>query len=131
MAALIIEDVRRLTVSVPTAVDAILEMDKGMAGPLSECRLMGARVIGVGSDEALEPGLVIEVLDNETIRPCSHRYPLPVVAAALLNYCIKNRIPVPRTAHKRIEASDEGFVLVLQSNAHVKRRHAELPGKSI
>ena len=127
MATLIIDDVRRLTMPLSTAVDAVLELDKGTPQPLTECRLMSARVIGIGSDEALDPALVIEVLDNDTIRPCSHRYPLPVVAAALLNYCIKNHIPVPRSANKSIEATEEGFVLVLQCNAQVKRRHAALP----
>ncbi len=83
----------------------------------------------IGGEEE-EPGLLIVVhcLDEgraAQLRP--YKYTLPVVAAALLNYCFTCRIPVPRKAQKSIEVMPEGFVLTLHTSAEMVRRHAALP----
>ena len=126
MARLKIDEVRRLLVPLETAVDAMLELDHIHAGPLSQGRLQGARLIGV---EEGDPGLLVVVQEPglDAPAPASYRYNLKEVAAALLNYCIQSRIPLPRVAEKRIEIVPEGFVLTLQSSASMVRRHGALP----
>ena len=129
MSTLRIHETRRLMVPLETAVDAVLELDQSRTGELSGARLHSARVLGLDEDDG--PGLEVVVQKTEYYgKPLGlHRslYPLSAVAAALLRYCIKSRIPVPRRAEKSIEVVADGFVLTLQISNDLVRMHGALP----
>lgn len=129
MATLRIEETRRLVVPLDTAVDALLELDSARAGELFRGRLHSARVMGLDPGE--EPGLRIVVEETHygraTNKLRSSDFPLQIVAAALLSYCIKAHIPIPRAARKSIELTPEGFVMTLLVSNTLVRKHGTLP----
>ncbi len=116
-------------VPLETAVDALLELDQSRSGELASGRLHSARIMGL--DDAEEPGLEIVVEDShygkttDKLRRCA--FPLQIVAAALLSYCIKSRIPIPRVARKSIELTPEGFLMTLMVTNTLVRKHGTLP----
>lgn len=130
MATLRIDETRRLVVPLDTAVDALLELDHSRSGELATGRLHSARMMGLDPEGQEEPGLEIVVEDShygkvKGLRSCV--FPLQIVAAALLSYCIKSHIPVPRSAKKSIELTPEGYVLTFQVGLALVHKHGTLP----
>jgi hypothetical protein len=115
---LLIYESRRLVLPIETVVDAIIELDREHGGRLASADVTGAR-IGTGED----PGLLLEVLHVDSVEPEQRRYSLPAIAAAVIHYCWKSRIPMPRNVTKSIEIVPEGFALALQGTIEVPRRH--------
>ena len=118
MSKLLIYESRRLVLPLETVVDAVLELDREHGGRLSFAAVTEAR-IETGED----PGLLLELLHSDSVEAEQRRYSLPAVAAAVIHYCWKSRIPMPRNASKSIEIVPEGFALVLQATLEVPRRH--------
>jgi len=54
-------------------------------------------------------------------------YTLPAVAAAVIHYCFRARIPLPRQSTKSIEIVADGFQLTINTLVEVLRLHGELP----
>ena len=74
-------------------------------------------------EEGENPGLILEVLQPDAISPDARRYPLAAIAAAVIHYCWKTRVPLPRNWSKTIEIVPEGFALALQGTTEIQRRH--------
>jgi hypothetical protein len=102
-----------------TVVDAVLELDRERGGRLSLASIQDAR-IETGED----PGLVLAALHPDTVSAELRRFSLPAVAAAVIHYCWKNKVPLPRNVAKSIEVVPEGFALMLQGSFEFPRRHA-------
>jgi hypothetical protein len=117
-----VHEVRRLIFPLETAVDAVLELDQEHGGALARAVLTEARI-----EAGADGGLVLAVR-RVGIDPVERRrYSLSAVAAAVIHYCGKIRIPLPRHGTKTMEIVPEGFALTIQASAEVLRRHGPLP----
>ncbi len=124
MAKVRVQELRKLTLPIETVVDAVLELDRSHGGTLAIGKLMEARIeIGAA------PGLTLVVIQGSgsAAAAVQKHYTLPAVAAAVIHYCFRARIPLPRQATKSIEIVGEAFQLTIQTNTEVLRLHGELP----
>jgi hypothetical protein len=114
----LIYETRRLVLPLETVVDAVLELDRERGGRLAMASIADARI-----EEGESPGLILEVLQPDAISPDARRYPLAAIAAAVIHYCWKTRVPLPRNWSKSIEIVPEGFALALHGTVEIQRRH--------
>jgi hypothetical protein len=124
MAKVRVHELRKLTLPIETVVDAVLELDRSHGGTLAIGKLMEARV-----ETGTAPGLTLVVIQGSgsAAAAVQKHYTLPAVAAAVIHYCFRARIPLPRHATKSIEVVAEGFQLTIQTTTEVLRLHSELP----
>ena len=127
MAKVRIQEVRKLLLPIETVVDAVLELDRSHGGTLANGKLMEARV-----ERGADPGLSLVVIQGSgsATPPVQKHYTLPAVAAAVINYCFRARIPLPRHATKSIDIVPEGIQLTISVITEVLRLHGELPPAS-
>lgn len=118
MPKLLIYETRRLVLPLQTVVDAILELDRERGGRLSLAAITDARI-----ETGDNPGLVLQLTQADALSGETRRYSLPAIAAAVIHYCWKARIPLPRHWSKSIEIVPEGFALALQGSVEIQRRH--------
>jgi hypothetical protein len=116
---LLIFETRRLVLPLETVVDAVLELDRERGGRLSVASIADARI-----EAGENPGLVLVTLHPDAVSPERRRYSLAAIAAAVIHYCWKSKVPLPRDWSKSIEIVPEGFALALQGTVQVQRRHA-------
>lgn len=121
MPKLLIYESRRLVLPLETVVDAVLEFDRERGGRLSLAAITDARI-----ETGENPNLLLEVQHPESLQTEQHRYSLPAIAAALIHYLWKAKVPLPRSATKSIEIVPEGFALALQCTVELNRRHSGL-----
>lgn len=124
MAKVRVQELRKLTLPIETVVDAVLELDRSHGGTLAIGKLMEARI-----ETGAAPGLTLVVIQGSgsAAAAVQKHYTLPAVAAAVIHYCFRARIPLPRQATKSIEIVGEAFQLTIQTNTEVLRLHGELP----
>jgi hypothetical protein len=124
MAKVRVQEIRKLTLPIETVVDAVLELDRSHGGTLAIGKLMEARV-----ETGAAPGLTLVVIQGSgsAAAAVQKHYTLPAVAAAVIHYCFRARIPLPRQATKSIEIVADGFQLTIQTTTEVLRLHGELP----
>jgi hypothetical protein len=115
---LLIFETRRLVLPLETVVDAVLELDRERGGRLALSSITDARI-----EAGENPALVLEALHPDALAPEPRRYSLPAIAAAVIHYCWKTRVPLPRNWSKSIEIVPEGFALALQGTVEIQRRH--------
>ena len=122
MARVKVNELRTLVVSIDTAVDAVLELDRSHGGKLSTGRLVEACV-----EEGKHPGLVLSMVwESPNGRTTSEKkWPLAAVAAALIHYCSLANIPLPRNSRKSIELVPEGFRLTLGTHTELNSLHSQ------
>jgi hypothetical protein len=101
-----------------TVVDAVLDLDREQGGRLSIATITDARI-----EAGAKPALMLEVQSPEALARERRNYPLPAIAAAVIRYCWKNKIPLPRNWAKTIDIVPEGFALSLQGTVEINRRH--------
>lgn len=118
MPKLLIFETRRLVLPLETAVDAVLELDHQRGGHLAHSSIRDARI-----EAGENPALVLEMLHPDALSPEQRRYSLPAIAAAVIHYCWKTKVPLPRNWTKSIEIVPEGFALSLQGTVQIPRRH--------
>ncbi len=122
MAKVPVHEVRKLTLPLETAVDAVLELDSEQGGSLAFSLLVDAQI-----ESEPEPGLVITVQRRGSESTEQRKFTLPILAAAFIRYCWKCRIPLPRQGSKRIEIAPDGFIFTIEGSVEVIRRHGPLP----
>lgn len=124
MAKVRVQELRKLMLPIETVVDAVLELDRSHGGTLAIGKLMEARV-----ETGAAPGLTLVVIQGSgsAAAVMQKHYTLPAVAAAVIHYCFRARIPLPRQATKSIEIVADGFQLTIQTTTEVLRLHGELP----
>jgi CO/xanthine dehydrogenase FAD-binding subunit len=124
MAKVRVQEVRKLMLPIETVVDAVLELDRSHGGTLAIGKLMEARV-----ETGAEPGLTLVVIQGSgnAAAAVQKHYTLPGVAAAVIHYCFRARIPLPRASTKSIEIVADGFQLTIHTVTEVLRLHGELP----
>lgn len=124
MAKVRVQELRKLMLPIETVVDAVLELDRSHGGALAMGKLMEARV-----ETGTDPGMTLVVMQGSgsAAAAVQKHYSLPAVAAAVIHYCFRARIPLPRQSTKSIEIIPEGFQLTIQCTTEVLRLHGEVP----
>jgi hypothetical protein len=122
MAKVQLHELRKLVLPLDTALDAVLELDCEQGGPLAFGVIVSAQI-----ESDPDPGLLVVVQRRGTDTTDTRKFELPILAAAIIRYCWKCRIPLPRAGAKRIEVGPEGFIFTIEGTIEVVRRHGALP----
>ncbi|MGH8289374.1 MAG: hypothetical protein ACREV7_10150 [Steroidobacteraceae bacterium] len=124
MANTLIHETRRLQFPLDTLVDALIELeDKQGHWPAK------ATVVGASIDHSTPTDndrVTLSIHRPESGKVIERRYSLPMIAAAIVNYCLTVRVPMPRNSTKSIEVLPDSVVLVLENTVMLQSRHEEL-----
>ena len=123
MANTLIHENRRLQFPLDTLVDALIELEdkQGHWPP-------GATVVGASIDNSAEgdASVVLSIHRAQGGEVSERRYSLSLVAAAIVNYCVTMRVPIPRNSSKTIQVLADGVALLLENTVMLQSRHEEL-----
>jgi hypothetical protein len=124
MRKIAISEVRTILLPIETVVDAILEFDYTHRRTLCGGQLLEARIEG-----GENPGLLLVVQlqgADDAAKALESRFGLAAVAAAIIQYCARAYVPLPRNSTKSITIVPEGFQLTLRSRNEVQERHSSV-----
>jgi hypothetical protein len=122
MAKVPVHEVRRILLPIETVVDAVLQLDRDGGGKLSHGTL-----VEVVLESPPEPGLILSSKQAGALAADRRKFPLPAIAAAIINWCRQARIPLPRHGKKTLEIVPEGFAFTVETSAQVARWHQAVP----
>ncbi len=123
MANTLIHETRRLQFPLDTLVDALIELEDKQGHWASKATVVGA---SIDHSEDGEASVVLSVHRPDGAQIGERRYSLPVVAAAIVNYCLTMRVPIPRNSTKSIQVLPDGVALLLENTVMLQSRHEEL-----
>jgi hypothetical protein len=116
MTSATIVESRRIELSVEAVLECILEADRDLGGKLWRSTIHGAMIV---SEPAIAAKLrVTKPGENE---PCEVIWEGPQLAAAMIRLCSRLRIPLQRSASKRVEAAERSLTLVTESSLRIPR----------
>ena len=119
MTNVLMHESRRLALPLETVVDALVEFDHVHKRWPEHAILEGARV---------DPsGIVISLKHSGKDASIERLYSLAIIAAAIINYCAKMRVPIPRNASKSVAITATGVAMTLEGTLFLQRQHSELP----
>jgi hypothetical protein len=119
----LIHENRRLQFPLDTLVDALIELENKQGHWPPKATVVGASIDNSGDDKA---GVVLSVHRPEGGEVIERRYSLAMIAAAIVNYCLTVRVPIPRNSTKSIQVLADSVALVLENTVMVQTRHEEL-----
>ncbi|HEX8757884.1 MAG TPA: hypothetical protein VF745_16220 [Steroidobacteraceae bacterium] len=119
----LIHESRRLQFPLDTLVDALIELEDKQGHWPSRATVVGASIDKPGEGDAC---VVLSVHRSDSDKVSERRYALPVVAAAIVNYCVTMRVPIPRNSTKSIQVLADGVALMLENTVMLQSRHEEL-----
>ena len=123
MANTLIHENRRLQFPLDTLVDALIELEDKQGHWPPKATVVGASIDNSGADEA---AVVLSIHRPEGGAVSERRYSLSMLAAAIVNYCVTMRVPIPRNSTKSIHVTADSVVLVLENTVILQSRHEEL-----
>ena len=123
MANNLIHESRRLQFPLDTLVDALIELENKQGQWPPKATVVGASIDNSGTNEA---GVVLSVHRAEGGEVIERRYSLSKLAAAMVNYCLTMRVPIPRNSTKSIQFLDDGVALLLENTVILQTRHETL-----
>ncbi len=123
MANTLIHENRRLQFPLDTLVDALIELENKQGHWPPKATVVGASIDNSGDDNA---GVILSVHRPEGGEVSERRYSLAMIAAAIVNYCLTMRVPIPRNSTKSIQVLEDSVALVLENTVMVQSRHEEL-----
>jgi hypothetical protein len=119
----LIHETRRLQFPLDTLVDAIIELEDKQGHWPPKATVVGASIVNSGDEDA---GVVLSIHRPEGGEIIERRYSLSMIAAAIVNYCLTVRVPMPRNSTKTIQVLADGIVLMLENTVMLQSRHEEL-----
>jgi hypothetical protein len=119
----LIYESRRLQFPLDTLIDALIELEEKQGHWPSKATVVGAAIDKPGDGDA-EVVLSIHRADGGKV--IERRYTLAMLAAAIVNYCLTMRVPMPRNSTKTIQVLADGVALVLENTVMLQTRHEEL-----
>ncbi len=125
MANTLIHESRRLLLPFDAVVDALIELDIKHGRWPAGAQL--AEVSTVDGDDESARGVVMSIRVPGKTEVAQRTYLLPTIAAAIVNYCLTMRVPMPRSSTKTIQIVPEGIALQLENTLMLQRRHVEPP----
>ncbi|HEX3844455.1 MAG TPA: hypothetical protein VHV80_08850 [Steroidobacteraceae bacterium] len=123
MANTLIHESRRLQFPLDTLVDALIELEDKQGHWPPRTTVVGA---SIDNSEGNGAGVVLSVHRPEGGAVTERRYSLSMIAAAIVNYCLTLRVPIPRNSTKSIQLLTDGVALVLENTVMLQSRHEEL-----
>lgn len=129
MANILIHESRRLLLPFDTVVDALIELEVKHGRWPANAALVGVAVHDSELESARNIVLTIRPPRQEAV--AERTYTPPIIAAAIVNYCLTMRVPMPRSSSKTIHFGPEGVALQLDNTLMLQRRHAEAPAASV
>lgn len=123
MANTLIHENRRLQFPLDTLVDALIELESKQGHWPAKATVVGASIDNSGGDN---DGVILSIHRPEGGEVIERRYSLPMLAAAIVNYCVTVRVPIPRNSTKSIQLLADSVALVLENTVTVQSRHEEL-----
>lgn len=123
MANTLIHETRRLQFPLDTLVDALIELEDKQGHWPAKATVVGAHIDNSSGGDA---SVVLSIDRPESGQVSERRYSLPVLAAAIVNYCLTMRVPIPRNSTKTIQVLTDGVALVLENTVMLQSRHEEL-----
>jgi len=119
----LIHETRRLQFPLDTLVDALIELEDKQGHWPSKSTVVGA---GIDNSDAGDACVVLSIHRQEGGEVVERRYNLSLVAAAIVNYCVTMRVPIPRNSTKSIQVLADGVALLLENTVMLNSRHEEL-----
>jgi hypothetical protein len=119
----LIHESRRLQFPLDTLVDALIELEDKQGHWPAKATVVGASIEDLGAGNAL---LILSLHQSENGQVKELRYTSPMIAAAIVNYCVTMRVPMPRKSSKSIQILADGVALVLENTVILQSRHEEL-----
>jgi hypothetical protein len=119
----LIHENRRLQFPLDTLVDALIELEDKQGHWPPKATVVGASIDNSGDDNA---GVILSIHRAEGGEVTERRYSLPMIAAAIVNYCLTVRVPIPRKSTKSIQVLADSVALVLENTVMLQSRHEEL-----
>lgn len=123
MANTLIHENRRLQFPLDTLVDALIELEDKQGHWPSKATVVGASIDNSDDDD---PCVVLSIHRPDSGEVSERRYSLSMLAAAMVNYCVTMRVPIPRNSTKTIQILADGVALVLENTVILQTRHEEL-----
>jgi hypothetical protein len=127
----LIYETRRLQFPLDTLVDALIELEDKQGHWPASATVVGAAIEDLGGGNAT---VVLSIHWPESGRVGERRYTSPMIAAAIVNYCVTMRVPMPRNSSKSLHVVEDGIALVLENTVILQNRHEErstLPAGSV
>lgn len=125
----IIHESRRLLLPFDTVVDALVELEMKHGRWPAQAELVSVSLRDGGPQG--ERSIVMSVRPARHEEPVQRTYTLPLIAAAIVNYCMKLRVPMPRSSTKTIDILPEGIALQLDNTLKLPRQHPEGPALTV
>jgi hypothetical protein len=125
MANTLIHESRRLLLPFDTVVDALIELEIKHGRWPANAALVEVTVHDGEDDRARSVVLSVRPPNQQPV--VDRTYTLPLIAAAIVNYCLTMRVPMPRSSSKTIQFLPEGIALLLENTLMLQRRHLEAP----
>jgi hypothetical protein len=119
----LIHESRRLQFPLDTLVDALIELEIKQGHWPPRTTVVGA---SIANSDGSDGGVVLSVHRPEGGAVIERRYSRSMIAAAIVNYCLTLRVPIPRKSSKSIQLLPDGVALVLENTVMVQSRHEEL-----
>jgi hypothetical protein len=123
VAKTLIHENRRLQFPLDTLVDALIELENKQGHWPSKATVVGASIDNSGDGKA---GVILSIHRPEGGEVIERRYSLPMLAAAIVNYCLTVRVPIPRNSTKSIQVLPDSVALVLENTVMLQSRHEDL-----
>ena len=123
MANTLIHETRRLQFPLDTLVDALIELEDKQGHWPAKATVVGANIDNSGDGDAT---VVLSIHRQDSDDVIERRYTLPLVAAAIVNYCVTMRVPIPRNSTKTIQVLADGVALMLENTVMLHSRHEDL-----
>jgi hypothetical protein len=119
----LIYETRRLQFPLDTLVDALIELEVKQGHWPAKATAVGAAIEDRGGGNA---SVVLSIHRPQSDEVSERRYSSPMIAAAIVNYCLTMRVPIPRNSSKSIQVLADSVALVLENTVILQGRHAEL-----
>ncbi|MGH8298775.1 MAG: hypothetical protein ACRES6_05760 [Steroidobacteraceae bacterium] len=124
MANTLIHETRRLQFPLDTLVDALIELEEKQGHWPSKATVVGASVDQ--SNTADVDRVILSIHQPDSGEVIERKYSLQMIAAAIVNYCVTSRVPMPRQSSKSIQVLPDGVALLLENTVILQSRHEEL-----
>jgi hypothetical protein len=125
MANTLIHESRRLLLPFDTVVDALIELEIKHGRWPANAALVEVTVHDGEDDRSRSVVLSVRPPNQQAV--VERTYTQPLIAAAIVNYCLTMRVPMPRSSSKTIQFLPEGIALLLENTLMLQRRHFEAP----
>ena len=131
MAALTIQESRKLVMPLDTVLEALLHFDSKSHGPLSRGEVLQAELV---RDLSNGDGIDIAVRSAPAHIVDWHHFNFATIAAAIISYCRSKRIPLPYSGVKSLELTRDGIAFHIENTVNIARRPAvreDISGQSL